>query len=203
MRYWRRAPGFEVSRRAYAVADWDNNLFREHVTVHRSNKVEEATEIGSNNLLMAHSHVGHNVQFGNHVIMANGALLGGHVVVQDRAFISGNCLVHQFVRIGFLSMMQGGSSVSKDLPPFAVAIKSNVMCGLNIVGMRRGGIDSSQRLELKKLYRLLFRLGKGMRANLAAARQLPWSEPALKMLDFVTSSKRGVCSDAGWCEDSE
>src|SRR3954451_3434545 len=38
----------------------DQNVFREHVTVHRSNKLEEDTVIGSHNFLMAHSHVGHN-----------------------------------------------------------------------------------------------------------------------------------------------
>ena len=41
----------------------------------------------------------------------------GHVTVGNRAFISGNCVVHQFVRIGTLAIMQGGSSISQDLPP--------------------------------------------------------------------------------------
>ncbi|MDQ6632806.1 MAG: acyl-[acyl-carrier-protein]--UDP-N-acetylglucosamine O-acyltransferase, partial [Verrucomicrobiota bacterium] len=71
----------------------DDNIFREHVTVHRSNKVEEETRIGGQNFFMANSHVGHNCQIGNENIIANGALLGGHVSVADRVFISGNCLV--------------------------------------------------------------------------------------------------------------
>ena len=70
---------------------------------------------------MAHSHVGHNARVGNRVIIANGGLIGGHADVGDAAFISGNCLVHQFVRIGTLALMQGGSAVSKDLPPYTVA----------------------------------------------------------------------------------
>ena len=65
--------------------------------------------------------MGHNCIVGDHVIIANGALLAGHVEVQDRAFISGNCLVHQFCRVGTLAMMQGGSAISQDLPPFTVA----------------------------------------------------------------------------------
>ena len=68
----------------------DNNVFREHVTVHRSNKESQETVIGSYNYLMAHCHVGHNTRVADQVIIANGALLGGHVVVQDRAFLSGN-----------------------------------------------------------------------------------------------------------------
>jgi acyl-ACP--UDP-N-acetylglucosamine O-acyltransferase len=86
----------------------DHNLFREHVTVHRSNTIEAETVIGSHNFLMANSHVAHNCRLGDFVIIANGALLGGHVTVQDRAFISGNCMVHQFTRIGTLALMQGG-----------------------------------------------------------------------------------------------
>ena len=91
----------------------DDNVFREHVTVHRSTSVDGETIIGSHNFLMANCHVGHNSQLGDHIIIANGALLGGHVTVQDRAFISGNCLVHQFTRIGTLTMMQGGSGVGQ------------------------------------------------------------------------------------------
>ena len=44
----------------------DNNIFREHVTIHRSNTPEEETVIGNDNFLMAHSHVAHNCRLGNH-----------------------------------------------------------------------------------------------------------------------------------------
>src|SRR5271170_6813144 len=70
----------------------DKNVFREHVTVHRSTTSDGETIVGSNNFFMASSHVGHNCTVGDHVILANGALLGGHAVVQDSAFLSGHCL---------------------------------------------------------------------------------------------------------------
>ena len=57
----------------------DHNVFREHVTIHRSNQPEENTIIGSHNFLMANCHVGHNCHLGDHIIIANGALLAGHV----------------------------------------------------------------------------------------------------------------------------
>lgn len=175
----------------------DNNIFREQFTVHRSNKLEEDTVIGSNNFLMAHAHIAHNCLIGNNVILANGALIAGHVTVQDRAFISGNCLVHQFVRIGTLALMQGGSAVSKDLPPFTIARGGNGICGLNIIGLRRAGFDAAQRLELKKLYRILFRSGERMSVALEEGRKLFSSEASKLVMDFVASSKRGVCSDVG------
>src|SRR5208282_5879141 len=46
----------------------DSNVFREHVTVHRSTKPEVETIIGSRNFLMQHSHVAHNCAIGNDVI---------------------------------------------------------------------------------------------------------------------------------------
>jgi UDP-N-acetylglucosamine acyltransferase len=183
----------------------DENIFREHVTVHSSNKLSDATVIGSQNLLMAHSHVGHNSVLGDRVILANGALLGGHVVVEDRAFISGHCLVHQFVRVGALSLMQGGAGISKDLPPYTIARRVNSICGLNVVGLRRAGFSSDQRLELKRLYHLLFRSGNRLMEAVAAARKEFFSEEARRLLEFITASKRGVCieSSTGASETEE
>jgi UDP-N-acetylglucosamine acyltransferase len=175
----------------------DRNVFREHVTVHRSNHEGEATIIGSDNYLMQHSHVAHNVTFGDHVILAGGALVAGHASVGDRAFISGNCLVHQFVRIGTLALMQGGSAVSKDLPPYTIARGGNGICGLNTIGLRRAGFSVAERLELKQLYHLLFRSGLNVQNALAGARRQFSGAPAKVMLDFIAASKRGICSDTG------
>jgi len=164
-----------------------DNVFREHVTVHRSNKVADETVIGSHNFFMAHSHVAHNCAVGHRVILANGALLGGHVTVQDHAFLSGNCLVHQFCRVG----------ISTDLPPFTVALRWNEICGLNLVGLRRAGFTAEQRLELKRLYHALFRSGQNLREALAGARKDFPSPTATVLLDFLAASKRGVCADVG------
>jgi UDP-N-acetylglucosamine acyltransferase len=140
---------------------------------------------------------------GNHVIIANGALLGGHVEVQDRAFISGNCLVHQFIRVGTLALMQGGSAISKDLAPYTIARGDNGMCGLNIIGMRRAGMTAEERIELKKLYRLLFRSGKAARAALVQAQKEFSSGPAKTMIEFVATSRRGLCTDTGTSPTAE
>jgi len=175
----------------------DHNVFREHVTVHRATTADGETVVGSHNFLMANAHVGHNSQLGDHVIIANGALLGGHVTVQDRAFISGNCLVHQFTRVGTLAIMQGGSAISKDLPPFTIARGDNGICGLNAVGLRRAGFSAEQRLELRKLYHALFRSRKNLRAVIAEAQKNFRSPAAKVLLEFVVAAKRGLCSDTG------
>ena len=180
-----------------------DNVFREHFTGHRSNKAGAETVIGSHNFLMAHSHVAHNCHVGDHVILANGALLAGHVMVHDRAFISGNCLVHQFVRVGTLALMQGGSAISQDLPPFTIARGNNGICGLNVVGLRRAGFAAEQRLELKRLYHALFRSGQNLREAAATARKTFSSPTATVLLDFLAASRRGVCADMRHSVDGE
>jgi UDP-N-acetylglucosamine acyltransferase len=175
----------------------DQNVFREHFTVHRSTKPSEATVIGSNNFLMANAHIAHNCVVGNGVILANGALLAGHAIVHDRAFISGNCLVHQFTRVGTLAMMRGGAAISKDLPPYCVALRENEICGLNTVGLRRAGFSAEQRMELKRLYHFLFRGTLNFRAAVAAAGEKFTGAGAQAVLEFVTAARRGVCADSG------
>jgi UDP-N-acetylglucosamine acyltransferase len=171
----------------------DGNVIREHVTIHRSNKPEEETRIGSNNLFMANSHVGHNSVIGNHVIIANGALLAGHVTVEDRVFISGNCMLHQFVRVGTLALMQGGSGISKDLPPFMIAAGNNGIAGLNTIGLRRAGFTSEERLELRKVYHTVFRSGLKFREALAQAKTECGSEKARVLLNFLEAGQKGFC----------
>lgn len=175
----------------------DRNVFREHVTVNRATTLESDTVIGSDNLLMASAHVGHNCVIGSHVIIVNGALLGGHVTVADRALISGTCLVHQFCRVGMLAIMQGGSAISKDLAPYTIARGDNGICGLNVIGLRRAGYTSEQRLELRKLYHLLFRSGRNVSEALAQAQKDFTSPTARVMLDFIATTKRGVCTTRG------
>jgi UDP-N-acetylglucosamine acyltransferase len=181
----------------------DHNVFREHVTANRATTPEHATMIGSRNFIMASAHIGHNCVVGNRVIMANSAMLGGHVTVHDHAFISGGCLVHQFCRVGTLAIMQGGSAISKDLPPFTVARGDNGICGLNVVGLRRAGFSPQERLELKRLYHALFRSGANLAAAASAAREQFSSPGAKVMLEFIAAAKRGVCTARGVAHGEE
>jgi len=172
----------------------NDNVIREHVTIHRSNKMEEFTQIGSNNLLMAHCHIAHNCVLGNHVIIGGGALIAGHASIADNVFLSGNCLVHQFVRVGRLALMQGSAGISKDLPPFTIAQKGNELGGLNTIGLRRAGFSNEERLELRRLYHALFRSRLKLRDALEKAQAEFTSPNARVLLDFMASGKRGFCA---------
>jgi len=171
-------------------------VIREHVTLHRSNTLEEDTVIGSGNFFMAHSHVGHNAAIGNDNIFANGALIGGHAEIANRVFLSGNCAVHQFVRVGTLAMMQGNAAVSQDLPPYTMSFGVNKLCGLNIVGLRRAGFNAEQRRELNIHYKRIFVEGNNVGATVTEALASQPGNKVREMLEFIAASTRGVCAHA-------
>jgi UDP-N-acetylglucosamine acyltransferase len=173
----------------------DNNVIREHCTIHRGSAEGTRTQIGSHNFLMAGAHVGHNCVIGTNVIIANNCLLGGHVTVEDGAFLGGGCVFHQFMRVGRLAIAQGGSAFGKDIPPFVIAAERNYVFGLNVIGLRRAGFTAAERAEIKAAFRLLYTSGLNISQALAESSKLRLSLPAREFFDFVAAAKqRGVCA---------
>ena len=174
----------------------DNNVFREHVTIHRALKPEAATTVGSGNYVMASAHFGHDCTVGSHAIFANGALLGGHVSVSDRAFVSGAVAVHQFCRVGRLAMVGGHARVVQDVPPFMLLDgQSGCIVGLNIVGLRRSGHTAEEIASLKGAYRLVYRRGLPWKEVLEALRVEFQSGPVTQLLDFISAGTRGFVQE--------
>lgn len=171
----------------------DSNIFREGVTVHRGNRAGTRTVIGDRNFFMVNSHIAHNCLVGNHVILVNGVLLAGHVEVQDGAILSGNCQVHQFVRIGALAMMRGGSGTTKDIPPFCINDSLNWVRAINVVGLKRNGFDQKRIRAIKEAFKVVFHAGFPL---LEALEKIETSSEVTadvrQMLDFIRASKRGI-----------
>ena len=183
---------------ATGVVIGDENTIREHVTVH-SGTLEAGTRIGDRNYLMASSHVAHDCLVGSNCIFANGALLGGHVTVQDGVFLSGNCAVHQFTVIGRLAMMSGGATTSKDIPPFFVTEGRNRMVGVNVVGMRRAGLPTSDISAVREAYRILYMQRKVLPAAVEQIERVFANVPAVgELVAFIRASKRGITFTAGY-----
>ena len=136
----------------------DNNIIREHVTIHRAAGAGNETRIGDDNLIMAYCHIGHNCVIGSGITMANMTGISGHVEVEDRANFGGFVGVHQFVRIGRLAMIGGYSKVVQDIPPFMMGDgRPCKVLDLNVIGLRRSGVSSPVRSDLKQAYKLLYR----------------------------------------------
>jgi len=96
------------------------NRIREYVTINRATGIGEATTIGNHNLLMAYVHVAHNCTIEDNVKIANATSLAGDVYVESEAVISGVLGIHQFVRVGRLSMIGGMTRIQRDVPPFTI-----------------------------------------------------------------------------------
>ena len=172
----------------------DDNIIREYCTIHRGSPDGSMTKIGDKNFLMAGAHIGHNCLIGTNVVIANNCLLAGHVRVDDGAFLGGGSTFHQFMHIGRLVMVQGSSAFGKDLPPFVVAAERNSIFGLNIVGMRRAGLNANDRNEIKEAFKLVYLSGLNTSQALQKAETMTFGVPAREFLDFVASSKkRGIC----------
>ena len=117
---------------------------REYVTIHRATHEGHDTTVGRHCLIMASSHVAHDCVLGDHVIVINYAGLTGHITVEDRATIGGLTGIHPFSRIGTYAYIGGCSKVTQDVPPFVIADGAPAVArSVNVVGMRRGGIDAA------------------------------------------------------------
>jgi UDP-N-acetylglucosamine acyltransferase len=144
---------------------------------------------------MTSGHIAHNCVLGDRIVVASCALIAGYVEIESDAFISGGVVVHQFSKIGRLAMVGGNTRVNSDLPPYFLYSDFNVAAkGLNTVGLKRAGFHASEVRELKEAYRLLYRSGLKQERALERIAALP-SEHARHLVEFIRSSKRGICSE--------
>jgi len=171
----------------------DGNKIREYSTIHRGTSEGTATVMGNKCFLMVGAHLAHNVVLGDQVILANNVLVGGHVQIGDRVFVGGGAVFHQHMRVGRLAICQGISGFSKDIPPFVIAAEVNGVAGLNIIGLRRAGLNAAERAEIKAAFNLLYRSNLNVTQAIAAAADQVWNEPGRTFWEFVGGArKRGL-----------
>jgi UDP-N-acetylglucosamine acyltransferase len=188
------------------------NTFFEYTTVHRASGAGNTTTIGDDNFVMAYVHIAHNCRVGSGCVITNGVQLAGYVELGDRANIGGLTGVHQFCRIGALSMVGACSYVNKDVPPYMLAAGNPCrVLGLNSTGLRRAGLGGPALAVLRRAYRTIYRSGLNLSQALQAieADLLPQSEPGggreqlAELARFIRSSARGVELRSGRGEKAE
>ena len=174
-------------------------MVREYVTIHRATHEGHDTTVGRHCLIMASSHVAHDCVLGDHVIVINYAGLTGHITVEDRVTIGGLTGIHPFSRIGTYAYIGGCSKVTQDVPPFVIADGAPAVArSVNVVGMRRGGIDAASRRQVQTAFRLLYRSGLAPGAAVKRVRAELGGHPLVaRLVEFVETSKRGVIPGAG------
>ncbi|HEX2967037.1 MAG TPA: acyl-ACP--UDP-N-acetylglucosamine O-acyltransferase [Syntrophorhabdaceae bacterium] len=175
-----------------------NTRIMEYVTINRGTEHGGGiTRVGDRDFIMAYAHVAHDCTLGDNVIMTNGATLGGHVEVADFATIAALCAIHQFCRIGKYAFVSGMTGVPNDVPPFVMAAASTgiraKLYGLNVVGLQRNGFTKEDISKLKKAYKILFRSALPLNTSLKIIQEEIQSEHIQTLIDFIKSSKRGIC----------
>lgn len=166
---------------------------RESVTVNAATYDGDFTTVGDHCHIMAYAHIAHDCHVGHRVIMANNATLAGHVIVEDQSILGGLTAVHQFVRIGRLSITGGCSKVVKDIPPFAMADGNPLQVHtINKIGLERAGVSEETQRVLKEAYKIIYRKNLTVAAALEAMGQLAPSPELEQLASFLRNSERGI-----------
>jgi len=173
----------------------DRNVFREFCTINRGATPDHGlTRIGNDNLFMAYTHVAHDCTLGNNIVMVNYAGLAGHVELGDWVILSGYTGVHQFCKIGAHAFTAALSGVTRDVPPYIMAVGTPaVPHAINSEGLKRRGFSSEQIRNLRNAYRVLYRSDLPLAAAVEQLSALAPDQPELHpLLDFIAASERSL-----------
>jgi len=175
-----------------------NNIIREYVTLNPGTNEGGVTSVGDGNLLMAYSHVAHDCKIGNNCVIANAGTLAGYVTIEDSVVVGGLAAIHQFVRVGKVSIIGGCSKVVQDIAPFSTCDGHPTrVYGLNLIGLKRSGVSKEAVFALKEAFKILFYSGLTFKNAADKVKQEVESfEEVSYLLDFIKNSKRGVCRGA-------
>ena len=130
------------------------NRIREAVTLNTGTEGGGGvTRIGDDNLFMTGAHVGHDSQVGSRIVVANGSAIAGHCQIGDDVIIGGLSGIHQWVRIGRGAIIGAVTMVTNDVIPYGlVQGPRGELDGLNLVGLKRRGLDRAAITALRHAY---------------------------------------------------
>ena len=114
------------------------------------------TRVGDDCLIMTGAHVGHDAQIGNRVILVNNVAIAGHVVLGDDVIVGGLSGIHQWVRVGQGAIIGAVTMVTNDVIPYGlVQAPRGELDGLNLVGLKRRGVERAEITALRAAYQML------------------------------------------------
>jgi UDP-N-acetylglucosamine acyltransferase len=147
------------------------------------------TRVGDDVLIMTGAHVGHDAQIGNRVILVNQVAIAGHCVLGDDVIVGGLSGVHQFVRIGQGAIIGAVTMVTNDVIPYGlVQAPRGELDGLNLVGLKRRGVERGEITALRAAYQML---AQGEGTFLDRARRLGEETDSVhvrEVTDFILSA---------------
>ncbi len=172
----------------------DYNTIREHVVVNRATYKGEATRIGSHNFLMEGAHISHDVQLGDHCVIGYGTKIAGDSIINDHVISSGGVLVHPGCRLGSWSLIQSGSLIYKDVPPYVIVGKNPAAYyNVNAVVLAHKNFPEATIRRIARAYRLIYCNNNTIEDALRKIeQQIPMSDEIRYMVDFIRESEKGI-----------
>lgn len=174
----------------------EGNIIRENVVINRATHAGGQTVIGDNNFLMEGVHISHDTKVGNQCVFGYGTKIAGDCEVGNGVIYSSSVIENGKTRVGQGSMIQAGTTFSKDVPPYIIAGGTPVKYGgINNVMMTAYGIDEKIQKHIANAYRLVFHGQTSVfDAVLQIKEQVPDSQEIRNITDFISATKLGIIS---------
>ena len=172
----------------------DNNIIRENVVINRATHRGNRTLIGDNNFLMEGVHVSHDTKIGNNCVFGYGTKIAGDCVIADGVIFSTGVIENVGTRVGEASMIQAGTTFSKDVPPYIIAGGSPVQYkGVNTTLLTMGGISEKVQKHIANAYRLVFHGQTSVFDAINQVReQVPDSQEIQTLVQFISETQKGI-----------
>lgn len=174
----------------------DNNIIRENVVVNRATHEGASTVIGNDNFLMEGAHISHDTKVGNNCVFGYGTKIAGDCIIGNGAIFSSSVIENAKTRVGDYSMIQAGTTFSKDVPPYIIAGGKPVnYSGPNTTMMNMYNIDSKIQKHIANAYRLVFHGQTSIfDAVIQITEQVPDSAEIRNIVEFIKATELGIIS---------
>ena len=172
----------------------DNNVIRENVVINRATHSGCATVIGNGNFLMEGAHISHDTKVGDNCVLGYGSKIAGDCEIGNGVIFSSSVIENAGTRVGEGSMIQAGTTFSKDVPPYIVAGGKPVgYNGPNNTMMTAYGISDKIQKHIANAYRLVF---LGQTSTFDAINQIRDQVPPSPEIDniirFLETNEKGI-----------
>ncbi len=152
--------------------------------------------IGNRNSFMEGVHVSHDTKISDDCVFGYGTKIAGDCDIENAVIFSSNVIANAGVRVGRGSMVQGGSRLSRDVPPYIIASDNPVKYGgVNSTILKMHGVSNKVADHIANAYRLVFH---GQTSVFDAVRQIreqvPDGPEVQHIIEFIDATKLGLIS---------
>lgn len=185
---------FHYKGEAGSLIIGDDNEIRENVVIAHGTHVEGATRVGNKNHIMEKVHICHDADIHDETIIGIGSMIGGNAIIENKSIITNDIVIQQDCHVGRLSLIQSGSRVYKDVPPYIIAGGNPVIYhGINVGVLKYLGVNDKICRHLANAYRLLFKGDTSMEDSVMKIKeQIPRSDEIDNVVKFLLNTTRGV-----------